>query len=90
MAAARTPASYQRVSMGSATLLCVRFTDVVTGDTWVSGLTDIVEYWAQAKIATGTQASSGINVVNASGTFTFQPGFDTQATTLFVVCGGPS
>ena len=90
MAAARTPASYQRVSMGSTTLLLVRFTDVVTGDTWVSGLTDIVDYWMQARVATGTQASSGCNVAVSSGTFTFQPGFDTQASTLYVICGGPS
>ena len=87
MAAARTAASTNRVSMGSATLYVVRFTSVVTGDTWVSGLTDIIDFWATPETTTGTQTSAGINVRNVSGTFTFVPGYDTQSVTLFVMCG---
>jgi hypothetical protein len=90
MAAARTPATTQRISMGSCTLYRVTFTSVVTGDTWVSGIPDIVDCWAQCDTTTGTQTSAGINVAQASGTFTFVPGYDTQSVSLFVLAGGPS
>jgi hypothetical protein len=86
MAAARTPASVLRESMGSRTLLVVKFTDVVTGDTWVSGLgTSPVAWWITATTAPGSQTNCGIMASFASGTFTMIPDEDTQDATLFVM-----
>ena len=87
MAAARTPSATEQTSQGSCILYCVTFTTVVTGDTWVSGLTNIKYFWAQAQGTGGTQTSAGINVSLSSGTFTMVPGFDTQTVYLFVMAG---
>jgi hypothetical protein len=85
MAAARTPASTRTESMGSRTLLVVKFTDVVTGDTWVSGLgAQPLFWWTTVTTAPGTQTNCGSMASLASGTFTMIPDEDTQDLTLFV------
>ena len=72
--------------MGSRTLLVVKFTDIVTGDTWVSGLgTMPVAHWTAVTTAPGTQTNCGGMASFASGTFTFVPDEDTQGVTLFVM-----
>jgi hypothetical protein len=85
MAAARTPTVY-RENMGSSTLLVARITTCVTGDTWVSGLKAIKYYWANCNATGGTQGSAGVDVSEASGTFTIMPGIDSGTVDLFVVC----
>jgi len=86
MAAARTPASVARESMGSRTLLIVKFADVVTGDTWVSGLgTSPVAHWITVTTAPGTQTNCGAMASLSAGTFTMIPDEDTQDVTLFVM-----
>lgn len=88
MAAARTPASIAQENMGSSKLVVANFTSVVTGDTWVSGISGIKKFWAQAQGTGGTQASAGINVSLSGSTFTMVPGFDTQTVDLFVMING--
>ena len=85
MAAARTPTLTEH-SMGSNRLLIATITSCVTGDTWVSGIKNIVDYWAQASKTDGTQASAGVNVSLSGSTFTIVPGIDTQTVKLFVIC----
>ena len=85
MAAARTPTVY-RESMGSSTLIIAEIGTCVVGDTWVSGLTGIKHFWSHAQGTGGTQTSSGCNVSESSGTFTFEPGYDSQTVKLFVMC----
>ena len=86
MAAARTPASTKEESMGSRTLLIVKFTDVVTDDTWVSGLgSSPVAWWTAVTTVPGTQTNCGSCAAFASGTFTFDVDEDTQDLTLFVI-----
>jgi len=86
MAASRTPASTKTENMGSRTMLIVKFTDVVTGDTWVSGLgTTPVAYWTAVTTAPGTQTNCAAQATLAAGTFTLIPDEDTQDVTLFVM-----
>ena len=86
MAATRTPASVNTESMGSRTLLIVKFADVVTDDTWVSGLgATPVAWWTAVTTVPGTQTNCGSCAAFASGTFTFDVDEDTQNVTLFVM-----
>lgn len=84
--AALTAATTTRENVGSLTLLMFTFTTVSDTDTFASGLsTNVVNYWAQTQADTVTQASAGFNVTNSSGTFTFYPGENSLAATLFVL-----
>jgi hypothetical protein len=86
MAAARTVASLRTESMGSRTLLIAKFTDVVTGDTWVSGLgNQPIAWWITATTAPGTQTNAGVMASFSSGTFTMVPDEDTQDVFLYVL-----
>ena len=84
--AAQSAATTTRESLGSLTLMMYTFTSVADGDTFASGLgTNVVNYWAQTQANTVTQASAGFNLTNSSGIFTFYPGEDSLAATLFVL-----
>lgn len=84
--AAQTAATTIRENVGSLTLHIFTFTAVTGADTFASGLPNVVAYWAQANNAGGTTTTAtGVNVLNASGTFTFQVGFATTPVILFVV-----
>lgn len=86
MAAARTPASVKEESMGSRKLLIVKFTDIVTDDTWVSGLgATPIAHWTAVTTVPATQTNCGSCAALASGTFTFDVDEDTQDVTLFVL-----
>jgi hypothetical protein len=86
MAAARTPASIKEESIGSRKLLIVKFTDVVTDDTWVSGLgATPIAHWTAVTTVPGTQTNCGSCAALAAGTFTFDVDEDTQDVTLFVL-----
>ena len=87
MAAALTPASVVRESLGSLTLIIAKFSGVVTGDTWVSGLgSSPVAFWTTATTAPGTQTNCGTMASLSAGTFTMIPDEDTQDMTLFALC----
>lgn len=84
--AVQTAATVQRESLGSLTLIIFTFTSVLDSDTFVSGLgTNIVNYWMQMQSNPVTQASAGYALTNSSGTFTFYPGEDSNAASLFVL-----
>lgn len=42
-------------------------------------------FWAQVTADPSTNTSAGINVTESSGTYTFYPGVDALAVTLFVI-----
>jgi len=71
--AAKTPATIVRESAGSLTLHIADFTTAMdSGDSWASGLPNVVGFYATS--TSGTSASigtGGIGVSNSSGTFTF-------------------
>lgn len=84
--AVQTAATTIRENLGSLTLHIFTFTAVTGADTFASGLPNVVGYWAQDTNAGGTTVvDAGINVLNAAGTFTFQPGLAASPVTLFVV-----
>jgi hypothetical protein len=84
--AAQTAATTTRESVGSLTLMVYTFTSVTTPDTFASGLgANVVSYWAHCTSDSGTQGYAGVNCVNSSGTFTFYPGENATAITLFVL-----
>jgi hypothetical protein len=83
MAAAITPSTTYRESLGSLTLIIAKFANTLdTGDTWDSGIPGIVAHWAVATDVPGTQTNSGVAVSESSDTFTFSPDEDNQAVTL--------
>ncbi len=72
-------------NIGSARLVIATFANTTDdGDTWVSGLTGIVAFWAQGT-DDPTQTKEGIDVTESSGTFTFHLGEDDRPLTLFVI-----
>lgn len=76
--------------IGDTSLLRATFADTTDdGDTWASGLgTRVVDYWAQEIDNPSTQASTGVAVVESSGTFTFHPAEDEKPFYLFVRISG--
>lgn len=74
--AAITPATVQRISVGSAIEVVATFTTVSDGDTWASGVAAIVDKHCDMNGNPGTQASAGFGSTFSGGTFTFYPGED--------------
>lgn len=60
------------------------FASVADGDTFV-GPASPKAYWAQVTADPSTNTSSGINVAESSGTYTFYPGIADLTVTLFVI-----
>ena len=86
-AAAATPSNVRRHSMGSLSLVTADFPDTTDDtNTWASGLTGIVSYWAQDTDNPTTQGSVGTAVTQSAGTFTFYPAEEEKSFTLFVLC----
>ncbi len=88
--AAKTPDSIKSHNMGSENLVRVIFSDtnIDDADTWTSGMTNIVDFWAMGKNNPSTQGSAGIHISEASGVFTFYPGEDNWTGTLFIMKKG--
>ena len=59
-----------RESLGSLTLHIAKSTSVADGDTYASGLPNVVGFWANGE-ADETAGDEGINVSESAGTFTF-------------------
>lgn len=86
--AAITPATVRQFSMGDVKLVQADFTGAAIddGDTWASGLgASVVGFWVCDTDNPNSQFSSGVAVQNSSGTFTFYPGEDNKAATLYVM-----
>lgn len=83
--AAISPATVNRISIGSANLLVANFTTCSDGDTWASGITNLVTFWNQVNGNPSTQASAGSAATFATGTFTFYPGENSLGQILFAI-----
>ena len=84
--AAFVPDSIKRESMGSMTLHIVEIPATAdTTNTWASGIPEIVAHWVSVNDTTTTQASQGAGVTRSGSTFTYYPGEDNTAATLFVL-----
>ena len=84
--AVQTAAATYRESLGSLTLLVFNFTSVTGADTFVSGLPNVIGYWAVSHFNGGTTTTgNGISVVNSSGTFTFCLGTAATNVDLYVI-----
>jgi hypothetical protein len=80
-----TPSSIRRENLGSVNLLICPFADTLdNADTWDSGLTSVVGFWAN-RTSAPTQEKEGVDVSESSGTFTFNMGEDNKAITLYVL-----
>lgn len=61
-----------------------KFSAIGDGDTF-KGPASPKAFWAQSTADPSTNTSSGINVAESSGTYTFYPGVAALSGTLFVV-----
>jgi hypothetical protein len=83
--AAITPTLHVIENAGSKVLHIATFAATADdGDTWASGLSGIVGYWANGT-DDPTQTKEGIDVSEASGTFTFNLGEDNRGIMLYVL-----
>ena len=80
-----SPSAIRRFNIGNASLVQAVFTSVDDGDTWASGLTGVLGQLFGQTDNPSTQASAGISVAESSGTFTFYPGEDGAAGSLFIL-----
>lgn len=86
--AALTPTTIQRENLGSLTLMMYTFSTIADSDTFASGLsTNVITggFWLAGQGNPATQSSSGRDCTNSSGNFTFYPGEDGLAATLFAL-----
>lgn len=83
--AIKTAASVVRENAGSNNLLLVKFADIDTGDTYVSGLSSVIGFWANRTDNPTVVNKEGIAVSESSGTFTFRTGESDNAVTLYIL-----
>lgn len=83
--AALTETSINQHSLGSLNLYQVKFSSVDSEDTWASGLSAVIDQWANVTTTQSTETNGGCNVSESSGTFTIIPSQDGVALTLFVL-----
>lgn len=86
--AAKTPSTITRFSSGDTTLLKCVFTDIDDGDTWTSGLKNVVNYTCQDSDNPTTQANAGVAASESAGVFTFYPAEDNKTAILNVYIRG--
>ena len=79
-----TLSDLQRNSAGSNTLIRASFTSVANGETWDSGIQEIVGWWCNAT-DNPTQTQEQIDVSLSGSTFTFNVGGDTRSCDLCVL-----
>ena len=83
-----TPSTIKQESAGNLKLILATFTDIDNGETWASGITEIVKYHATGTDDPTTQGNESIDVALSGSTFTFYTGEDNRTGTLFVYCNG--
>lgn len=87
--AARTPATILTENAGSLTLSIADFTGAATddNDTWASGLTGVVGFWANATDDPTTNTHGvDLNLTTvATGLFTFRLGSGSRNLTVYVL-----
>lgn len=76
-----------RENIGSRNLHIVKFAAVTGDDTYASGITSAIGYWANFELAGGSTLVCGVNVTYAqsTGIFTFQVSVAAQPVTLYIV-----
>jgi hypothetical protein len=84
MAAATQSGTIMRESFGSLQLHIIPFTNIDDTNTYASGISRIVGYWANAS-NDPTQEKEKIDVALSGSTFKFSAGEDTRAGTLYVL-----
>ena len=85
MAAATQSGTIVRETFGSLYLHIIPFTDIDDTNTYASGISKIVGYWANATDDPGTQTYGGIDVRVSTSTFTFSTGEASRVGTLYVL-----
>lgn len=70
---------------GTGRLIEVRFSDVDDGDTYASGLKNVVSFWTHDNSNPSTQASVGCAATVSGSTFTLYPAEDNKAVILFII-----
>jgi len=83
--AVKTPDPIVTENTGSSTLHIATFSDIDDGDTWASGIQNIIGYWAVATDAPTSGPLGGIDVSLSSTTFTFNTGEDSRTGLVFVL-----
>lgn len=83
--AVKTPDPIVTENTGSSTLHIATFSDIDDGDTWASGIQNIIGYWAVATDAPTSGPLGGIDVSLSSTTFTFNTGEDDRTGLVFVL-----
>ena len=69
--AAITTSRTERHSAGDLTLFVFTFSSIADADTFASGLPNVVAWWGNQEVNEGTAGEEGVNISEASGTFTF-------------------
>jgi hypothetical protein len=84
--AIKTPDSVAIENTGSSTMHIATFStnDIDDGDTWASGIKNVISHWATATDIPTSGQLGGIDVSESSGTFTFNTGEDNRTALLFV------
>jgi len=86
--AAVTPSSIKRISLGSCTGIIANFANTLdSGDTWASGIPDIVYICATQEDVAGTATSEGCGASWSGSTITFYLGEADGAVRLLVITG---
>lgn len=86
--AAVTPSSIKQVSLGSCKGIIANFANTLdSGDTWASGIPDIVWVGATQEDVAGTQTSEGCGASWSGSTITLYVGEDNSAVRLLVLTG---
>jgi len=85
--AAKTPDSVAIENTGSSTIHIATFStnDIDDGDTWASGIKNIIGYWATATDVPTSGQLAGIDMSLSSSTFTFNTGEDDRTALVFVI-----
>ena len=87
--AAVTPTTTKQISVGSVKGIIADFANTLdSGDTWASGIDDIVWIGATQEDVAGTATSTGCGASWSGSTVTFYLGEDNSAVRLLVLSGG--
>lgn len=84
--AALTPTTVGVENSGSITWIRAAFTNVVSGDTWASGITSIFTYFGSNHMVPGSQGKEGMNITQSTGTFTFYLPETSTSLSISVLC----
>jgi len=82
-----TAGTITRMSFGSVDAIKVAFTSITDDDTFVSGVGNVVGHIFMQTDNPTTQASTGVAVSEAAGTFTFHPAEDLAEGDLYIFSG---